>query len=451
MQNIVPTLNLQSLFHSIFQKFKYILISYLVLAVLLGSYYAVYAKYRPRYVSKSLVFISMQGSSSGSSHAVSLDELVSMKDTTNTFVQVIDSYRLANKVVSTLHLNVTPEVFLSRNLKVSLVESTPFIQILVTWPDSNSAYAINRSVLDNVPQLLDDMNISGSLVVVDGPLHPQGPNVLGLTTLFLIWLLGGAFIGVLWVLLNELLHSGLRSGEEIEQALALPSIGMIPKGRLSRRRTGKRASARAAEEKKAFFELLLNLQNAGQVFVINSALAREGKDYVTAMLARTAAQFDKRVAIIETDGIFDSVGRHLLGQKHQDIEVPVGKSGDFAAPVSGEAAAGSVDLYTIGSFATGDADAYAHLVEQLTGVIFQMRQKYDLILVHNRPVEAFEYACLLSKIADSIMVIRHDSTPLGTVRHSISLMRVAGCRFAGIVLDDINNRGPFNYFEMLRG
>lgn len=451
MQNIVPTLNLQSLFHSIFQKFKYIVISYLALAALLGSYYAVYAKYRPRYVSKSLVFISMQESAAGSSRAVSLDELVSMKDTTNTFVQVIDSYRLAAKVVSTLHLNVTPAVFLSRNLKVSLVESTPFIQILVTWPDSASAYAINRCVLDNVPQLLDDMNISGSLVVVDGPLHPQGPDVLGPTALLLIWAVGGALIGVLWVLLNELLHSGLRSGEEIEQALALPNLGMIPKRRRSRPRMGKRASARAAEEKKAFFELFLNLQNAGQVFVINSALTREGKDYVTAMLARTAAQFEKRVAVIETDGIFDSVGRYLAGQEYREIEVPAGTSGDFAPPGSGEAAAGCVDLYGIAGISSGDADSYARLVEQITGAIYHMRQKYDLILVHNRPVEAFEYACLLSKIADSIMVVRHDSTPLKTIRHSISLMRIAGCRFAGVVLDGIGSRGPFNYYAMLRG
>jgi capsular polysaccharide biosynthesis protein len=147
---------------------------------------------------------------------------------TNSFLQIIRSNRLAEKVISQLNLGVSPDSFLSDNLSVQSIESTPFIKISVSWGDSDTAYLINQSVIDSLTAVMNEMKISGRLVVVDGPVKPKQQKILGNTVLAGIFVLSGFCIGFLGVLFNMLLYKGFRTEEDIRGILHLENLGVIP-------------------------------------------------------------------------------------------------------------------------------------------------------------------------------------------------------------------------------
>jgi hypothetical protein len=138
-------------------------------------------------------------------------------------------------------------------------------------------------VLDNITDVLSEMNISGTLVVVDGPIYPQKVNILSIPVLAVIFVLAGLLIGFIGIILNELLYPGFRTESDVTESLGLRNFGVIPE--LHKNIKGKRLQREQKVADKAFLELFLNIRSLGKVFIINSSDNKEDKNYIAVMLA----------------------------------------------------------------------------------------------------------------------------------------------------------------------
>lgn len=266
---------------------------------------------------------------------------------------------------------------------------------------------------------------------------------------FLLLTVLGAFIaGTLAALLRERLEPGFRTAEQVEAETGLVALGIVP-------RVGRRQRALALDPREpAFVESVSHvrgvLQIAGgparpRVILVTSALPQEGKTFFAVSLSRSVAQTGARTLLIDCDlrrpAVAAAIGLEpgpALGR--EDLARDTGN--EVLAPSS---AGGAIDRLVrrdqasdLDIITAADAPEDASILvasERLRALVAEARARYDLIVIDAPPALAFVDARVLSRVADStVMVVRWRRTPRPLVLAAIKALRVYGARISGTVI-----------------
>ncbi|OPX84733.1 MAG: Capsular polysaccharide type 8 biosynthesis protein cap8A [Pelotomaculum sp. PtaB.Bin104] len=157
-----------------------------------------------------------------------------------TYSELAKSRSVAEEVINNNKLNLTPEE-LSKKIQVDLVSDTEMLKI--TASDSNPSVAaliangVAQALSGKVYKFLNIKNIQ-VLDTAIPPVSPVSPNAVLNIILAGIF---GLIVTVAIIFMREYLDDTIRSPEEIEGALKLPVLGLIPAVSL---RTGGEGRAR---------------------------------------------------------------------------------------------------------------------------------------------------------------------------------------------------------------
>lgn len=354
----------------------------------------------------------------------------------------------------------------------------------------------NRQLHDSVLQRMKEMGMgaeiwASNISVIDQaevPQIPSSPNKKH-DVLFaaLVGLIGG--VGLAFFL--EYLDNTLKTPQQVEHYLRLPSLGIVPDfsslngyslGYTPKRTVSKtnRISRHVLEEntlegnrqksslpsrprskelilarhpRSIVTEAYLTLRTAilfaragepPKTILFTSGTQDEGKTVTTVNTASTFAQMGSRVVVVDADlrrrrchqilGTRNGVGlTELLTGQRELAEV--------LKPTPTER------LFLISAGATPPSPAELLGSQKMADTLAALRECFDFILIDSPPVMPVNDAVLLSTMVDGVVVIGGSKTPKQVIRQAYLRLRAVRAKILGVVLNRVNIRnGDYAYY-----
>jgi uncharacterized protein involved in exopolysaccharide biosynthesis/cellulose biosynthesis protein BcsQ len=262
----------------------------------------------------------------------------------------------------------------------------------------------------------------------------------------------------LLVVAAERLDRGLRSAEDVNDALGIPCIGFVP---LIRRRGKARPHEYLLEHPfTAYTEAIRSvvaalqlaaLGEAPKVILISSSVPEEGKTTLAVSFAVYAALIGRRVLLVDLDFRHPAVSRELGGQVEAGILDPLLLDDRLAAGAVQHVPGLNLDYLPVRS-RPGDP-LLPFVGGHVPHLLRQLRDSYDCVVIDSPPLLAVAEARLLAAMADKVLlVVKWGSTRRDVARDASNLLRDLGhlnanrSEFVGAVLTQVDLKKHEQYW-----
>ncbi len=354
-----------------------------------------------------------------------------------------------------------------------------------------TAHALHASLLKQRMETGVNAELVASNVRVieraEVPFRPSKPNVpLNLT----LGVLAGLMLGVGAAFSCEYFDQSVKSTQDVEDLLLLPTLATIPNFEQARRATvrgahvrrlptssdGNGAAARNgngatdaldgqsdlvllrepwSQVAEAFRSLrtavLFTARGAPpKVVVVTSAVAAEGKTVGSLNLATALAEAGSRVLLLEADL------RHPRCHRTLGVDAARGLASVLAGQEELESVIHSLEAPRLSFIPAGAVPPNpAELVSsaRMREIVASLRSRYDFVIIDTPPVLPVTDAVVLAREADAVvLVVRGHGTPSGLVREARDRLLMTGAPLLGVVVNDVDlNWGDLylydNYYQ----
>ncbi len=270
--------------------------------------------------------------------------------------------------------------------------------------------------------------------------------------------LGSIFLGVSFVLFSEYWDSSFKSVKDLEEDGSLHVLGSTPRIGFFKRdailrsliseNPGKSSSGpgggggpSSAYGHLADAVLLNNGKPSGNVFLVTSPGAGEGKSTASAVLGQMLSKRGKRVLIIEANMRSPSLDK-IFGIKAEN------GLHDFyngnCDPKSAITSVSGVDVIFSGFSPSGSVEPFEILASEMTkNLLNYARKNYDMVLIDSPCIKRYKEPLVLASYSDGvILVIEANKTPRRSVLMAVEKIKGAGGHLKGVVLGKQANYVP---------
>ncbi len=301
--------------------------------------------------------------------------------------------------------------------------------------------------------------------LVERALPPETPFKPSYRNNGLLGLFGGALLGMGLAFFISHLDQSLRTAEQVEEVLQLPTLGVIPSvhnqrgwvHRYGYRARSERAPAASGDAgAEVAIELLphrhprapiaesyrslrtsLLLSRAGGIrsIVVTSALPQEGKTVTAANLAVVLSQLGKSVLLIDAD-----LHRPRLHEIFH-ISNRTGLVSVLAEGVPTESAIARTDIPDLFVLPSGPASPNPSGLlssEAMTVLLDRAQRSYSHVILDSPPILPLTDAMILGHLTDgAILCVKAGETPRDQVVRVRDRMARSGIRVLGVVLNGL--------------
>lgn len=251
---------------------------------------------------------------------------------------------------------------------------------------------------------------------------------------------------------REMLNTSIRRRDELEDALRLPGLAVVPRlapspgvaGHLRRslQRDGGAPPDRwppGTATVEAYRMLRSHLvfgrpEEPPRRIAVTSARAGEGKTTTAANLARTFAQHGTRVLLIDCD-LHDPALHERFGMSQAPGVTDVLQ--DRVALEDAVRPTGIEDLYLLPAGSAGPEPVRPVSEHRLAGALERLSRRFELILLDTPPVLEVADAAVIGRLADGcIFVVRAGETERALAQQAHQQLALVGARVLGAVLND---------------
>jgi succinoglycan biosynthesis transport protein ExoP len=323
----------------------------------------------------------------------------------------------------------------------------------------------NRSLYDGVLQRMKEAQVAAGLnasniMVVDPAQVPKRPAKPRIILNLAIGFILGLSLGVGLAFFQEYLDNTLKTPDDVESLLRLPSLGLIPSIHLngSAKSSGNGfatlaigangAYGLAMQENPMALEafrslrtsILLSANPIPKVLLVTSALPGEGKTMTTVNLGATLASLGGKVVIVDCDMRRPALHR-AAGVRNSPgfVQCLTGRVDLFEAvlPVNGVP---NLSIIPCGPIPPNPAEV---LSSPLTvELLKRLHTEFEYVLVDSPPILSVADSRILATITDAVVLVtKACETPFEIVRRARSLLYGAGARILGVALNDVHIHG----------
>jgi capsular exopolysaccharide synthesis family protein len=332
----------------------------------------------------------------------------------------------------------------------------------------------NKQLLDGLLQRLKEndvvlANTPNNIYVVDYAITPDvpiGPQRMRTVIMALLLSLAG---GVGLAIFLEYMNDSVRSTEDVDRWLRLPSLGVIPAvGGLARRRfLPTRALVRAGAEDSP--ELLVNVESrsalaeayrhlrtsvllstaghAPKTLLVTSSVPSEGKTTTAVNTALSLAQTGAHVLLLDADmrrprlhSIFN-----LGNQRGLSTILSSDLSEAEMLSVIKEHEATGLHILTSGAVPPNPAELIGS--EQMRRLLKSLESTFTHVIIDSPPIGSFTDGVLASTLVDGVLLVVHGGkTSRAVVRRARQLLQDVGAKVFGVVLNNVNLREHDYYY-----
>ena len=368
-----------------------------------------------------------------------------------TYSEIAKSELVLNKVIENLGLHTTAKE-LSKNLTIKPVDDTAILSITAkdTRPKLASMIAneIASVFATEVVEIYKIENVT-QLSVAEVPSSPSNNTLtrdIIIAGAIAILLVGG------FAFLRFYLDDSVKHSDDVEKLIGLPMAGRISKGDLKNKRPGSElivANLPKAIVSENIKSLRTSLQFTAvdedlKTILVTSTNAGEGKSFVSANLAISFAQADKKVLLIDCDlrkgrvhklfGVLNTSGlSNLLAGNLQNFK-------KYIYPTKIK----NLSIITSGTYPPNPSELLAS--KKNKRLIDILATHFDVIIFDGAPVGGLADSVILSSLVDeTIIVVKDGSTARSDlVAVKTSLEKVGG-KVAGIVFNMVDRKSSKYY------
>lgn len=292
------------------------------------------------------------------------------------------------------------------------------------------------------------------LVAMAAP--PNKPSTPGAKLFAAAGLLASGMIATILALLLDRLDRGLRSAREVEAALGLPTLALVP--RLDRLKRGQKPyqylmdkplSAYTESIRSIYMALkLTSVDRAPKVILVTSSLPEEGKTTIAVCLATFAARSHKRVLLVDLDLRHPSVHRELgWSVSHGLVEYLVDER-PLDEAIQHDLETG-LHFLPVKAQTSNPTDLLES--ERLRQLIETCRARYDYVIIDSAPLVSVTDSRLAALLADkTVFVIKWGDTVESAAQDGVQTLRDIGIDVAGAVLTqiDLKRHAQYHYADI---
>ena len=202
------------------KKFFIVFVGLLVGTIaLLGSVFFM----KPKYTSTTRIYVVSRSSDT----SLTNQDLQAGSYLVNDYKEVITSSEVLSSVIDQEKLSMSVGE-LSKDIAVTIPTDTRVISIAVTDTDAQRACDIANTVREVAAEKIKAVTKVDDVTTLESatkPNHPSSPNVKKNAA---IGALAGVFLAVVGILVAEVLDDRVRRPEDIEEALGMTLLGVVP-------------------------------------------------------------------------------------------------------------------------------------------------------------------------------------------------------------------------------
>lgn len=291
-----------------------------------------------------------------------------------------------------------------------------------------------------------NVRIVDTAVAPEKPVKPQRGLVLALSGVL------GLLAGLGLAFLRNSLKPGIRSADELEQALGLHVFATVPKSPVQQQLAVQIVAKKpgihllaAVKPEEAAIESLRSLRTALQfamldarnnIVLITGPTPGIGKSFTSANFAAVLAAAGKRVLLIDGDMRKGHIHQFFGMERGMGLSEVIAGSQTLAQVLHRQLLPG-LDFISTGTTPPNPAEL---LMAPTTQQLLQgASQQYDIVIIDTPPVLAVADTAVLAPQAGTVfLVARSEITALGEVQESLKRLTQAGVAVKGAIFNGLD-------------
>lgn len=426
---------------------KYVLVIVAVALVLIIGVF-IYDKSikKPLYTTYTTIILTKSNETQTGTTITQNDILLNQK-LVETYSKIIKSKLVLEQVISETGVTYTAEE-LSENVSVEAYENTEMLKISVTDQDPELAANIANSIAQVFSGEIAKIYQINNISVVDVAVTPEEVSNNTLKRDLLIALFVSIFgtIGVVFVVYY--FDDTVKLTDDLEEEIGMPVVAKVFKSDIGSKNNRKVELLAQKYPKSVVSEsiktLRTNLQFSSvdediKTILITSSIPGEGKSFISANLAISFAQTDKRVLIVDCD--------MRKGRQHRIFKLSNSKGlsnlliddmtnyKDYINKTSVD----GVHVITRGTVPPNPSELLNS--KKNADLIRVLKAKYDVIIYDGVPCNGLPDSIIMSKLVDKVLIVSSDSmTPKSVLESTKKQLESVNAPVAGDVLNNVNRK-----------
>ena len=299
----------------------------------------------------------------------------------------------------------------------------------------------NRTLYDGLLQRYKEISAAAGITannisIVDRAEPPVGAISPRPFLNLVLGLVGGLLLGSALVFLRENFDDAIRSTDDVERKLGLPSIGVIPRLQDEADMRDEMAD-RKSDMSEAYAALrgallLSTPGGAPKSLIFTSSGPGEGKSTSALAIARSFAQIGRRVILIDADM------RRPSQHKRFEVKNEVGLSSLLAGQATLQQAKKDsdqlgLDLVTAGPIPVNPAELIAG--PAMLELVQHCEKEYDLVVIDSPPVLGLADApALVADVGSTVFVVEANRVHARRANEALSRLQSGNTRILGVLL-----------------
>jgi capsular exopolysaccharide synthesis family protein len=320
----------------------------------------------------------------------------------------------------------------------------------------------NKELYNGLLQRLKEAQVSAGLKasnirIVDAAEVPKGPSKPRVILNLALGIILGLGLGIGLAFFQEYLDKTLKTPDEVENLLRLPSLGVLPRfqpngsgpvdedslvlaaedGAVSIAPSIQRDAGAVEAFRSLRTSILLSASPVPKLILVVSALPGEGKTSTVINLGATLASLGSRVVIVDCD-MRRPACHHAVGVANSPgfVQCLTGRVG-LQEAVLGVPGVANLSIIPCGPIPPNPAEI---LSSPLAGELLRkLRNEFDYVLVDSPPLLSVADGRILATLTDAaVLVARAFETPYDIVRRARALLYSADARILGVALNGVD-------------
>ena len=398
------------------------------------SYYYVTPKY------KSTATLLLIPNNSQETQGLTSTDLTLNSELILTYSNIAKQSKVLKQVIQNLGLEMTEKDLLSK-LQVNTTTDTYIIEIAISDTNPQRAMNITKELSNVFLQEIKELYNLENIGVVDEAGLPNAPYNVNHVKDIMMFAIIGLFVSGIVVVAIYLLDDTIKTEEEVKQYIGLKTLGKIPmtqdKKEIIRKGNAKSYITECINTMRTNI-LYMNSAKMAKTILITSCNAQEGKSFISANIATSFAETNKKVLIIDadmrkgrSDKIFkvpneDGLSNYLYFMTENSRENLM-----LAKIYIKETQVENLHILTKGSIPPNPSELLNS--ENMKSLIELLKKVYDVIIIDSPPCQLVTDSVILSTIVDSvILVVNSSKTKIKEILETKKSIKMVGGNLIGI-------------------